>query len=98
PIRRSKIERVIWPDGDLASLGFKEFARDNFLLSEVKQGLTDSALHGVSFLINTQGMEDEPRSLVHVKDALSCTGTWNARTRRLDDALSITSWDDNDAS
>ena len=97
PVRRSKIERFVWPDGDLGSLGFDEFARDNFLLSEVRQGLTDSALHGVSFLINTRGQEGEPESLGHVKDALNCTGTWNPRTRRLDDALSVTSWDEDDA-
>ena len=97
PVRRSKIERFVWPDGDLGSLGFAEYARDNFLLSELRQGLTDSALHGVSFLINTRGQDDEPESLSHVKDALNCTGTWNARTRRLDDALSITRWDRNDA-
>ena len=97
PVRRSKIERFVWPDGDLGSLGFDEFARDNFLLSEIRQGLTDSALHGVSFLVNTRGQDDEPKSLGHVKDALNCTGTWNARTRRLDDALSITRWDENDS-
>jgi hypothetical protein len=95
--RRCQIERMVWPDGDLGSVGMDELTRDNFLLSEIAQGLTDSALHGVSFLINTQGVEGEPRSLMHVKDALNCTGTWNARTRRLDDTLSITSWDKDDA-
>lgn len=97
PVRRSKIERFVWADGDLGALGFDEFARDNFLLSEIRQGLTDSALHGVSFLINTRGQDGEPTSLGHVKDALNCTGTWNPRTRRLDDALSITRWDKDDS-
>lgn len=94
--RRCLIERVVWDDGKLDDVGMREFARDNFLLSELAQGLTDSALHGVSFLINTQGVESEgePRSLLHVKDALNATGTWNNRTRRLEDALSVTSWDD----
>jgi hypothetical protein len=91
--RRTRLERMVWAGGDLGSLGYAEFARDNFLLSEVSQGLTDSALHGVSFLINTQGLDGEPTSLGHVKDALNCTGTWNTRTRRLDDALSVTEWD-----
>lgn len=95
--RRCQIERMTWADGDLGSLGMDEFARDNFLLSEIAQGLTDSALHGVSFLINTKGGDGEPKSLGHVKDALNCTGTWNQRTRRLDDTLSITGWDENDA-
>ena len=95
--RRCQIERMTWADGDLGSLGMDQLVRENFLLSEIAQGLTDSALHGVSFLINTQGLEGEPASLVHVKDALNCTGTWNPRTRRLDDTLSITAWDQDDA-
>ena len=95
--RRCQIERMTWADGDLGSLGMDQLVRENFLLSEIAQGLTDSALHGVSFLINTQGLEGEPTSLVHVKDALNCTGTWNPRTRRLDDTLSITAWDQDDA-
>lgn len=95
--RRCRIERMTWTEGDLGAVGMDEFVRDNFLLSEIAQGLTDSALHGVSFLINTKGQDGEPASLGHVKDALNCTGTWNSRTRRLDDTLSVTSWDENDA-
>jgi hypothetical protein len=52
--------------------------------------------HGVSFLITTRGDESagEPEALVHAKDALNATGTWNPRTRRLDNLLSITGRDD----
>lgn len=94
--RRTQLERFVWPDGDLDSLGVDDLARNNFLVSEITQGLTDSALHGVSFLITTRGGEGEPPALVHAKDALSATGTWNTRRRALDDALSITSWDEDD--
>ena len=69
-----------------------ELERENFLRSEITQALTDSALHGISFLITTQGLPGEPVSLVHARDALSATGTWNPRVRRLDDALSVTRW------
>ena len=93
-VRRCQIEALVWPDGDLVSLGVAELIRENALLSELRQGLTDSALHGPSYIITTQGLGDEPRSLVHVKDALSATGTLNPRTRLLDDALSVTRWDD----
>lgn len=95
--RRTQLQEFVW-DSDLSSIGMDEFSRDNFLVSEITQGLTDSALHGISFLINTQGdVEDgEPKSLIHVKDALNATGTWNHRRRALDNALSITRWDDND--
>ena len=48
-------------------------------------------------LISTQGEDDEPSSLIHARDALNATGTWNNRVRRLSDALSVTKWDsDND--
>lgn len=94
-VRRTQLQRFTWTAGDLASLGMDVLERDNFLASEMTQALTDSAMHGVSFLITTQGMEDEPAALVHARDALSATGTWNPRVRRLDDALSVTRWDEN---
>ena len=93
-VRRCRIEAMVWPDGDLASIGGPEIVRDNALLSELRQGLTDSALHGPAYIITTQGMPGEPRSLVHVKDVTTATGTLNPRTRRLDDALSVTDWDE----
>lgn len=95
--RRTKLERFVWADGDLSSLGMDDLERDNFLRSEITQALTDSALHGISFLVTTQGQQGEPRALVHAKDALCTTGTWNARVRRLDDALTVTSWHPDDA-
>lgn len=92
--RRSRIESFVWPDGDLAALGVRELSDSNFLLSELSQARTDSLLHGVSFLITTRGGAGEPTALVHAKDALNATGEWNNRLRRLDNLLSITSWDD----
>lgn len=94
--RRTRLERMVWADGDLDSLGMATVERENFLRSEITQALTDSALYGISFLVTTQGDEGEPAALVHAKDALSTTGTWNPRTRRLDDALSVTAWDERD--
>lgn len=96
--RRTQLERFTWADGDLDSLGMAELERENFLLSEISQALSDSALHGISFLVSTRGQDGEPSSLVHAKDALSTTGTWNPRVRRLTDALSVTEWDKHDAS
>lgn len=92
--RRSKLETFVWPDGDLESLGMRELTDGNFLLSELAQARTDSLLHGVSFLITTRGVGDEPAALVHIKDALNATGEWNDRARRLDNLLSITARDD----
>lgn len=89
--RRCNLEQMIWSDGDIASLGIGELEDSNFLLSELSQGRTDSLIHGVSYLITTQGVEGEPKALVHAKDALNATGEWNSRTRRLDNLLSVTS-------
>lgn len=89
--RRCNLERMVWPDGDLDSLGMQELEDSNFLLSELAQARTDSLIHGVSYLITTKGEDDEPAALIHAKDALNATGEWNNRKRRLDNLLSVTS-------
>lgn len=89
--RRCNLERMVWADGDLDSLGMQQLTDENFLLSEVASGRTDSLIHGVSYLITTQGVEGEPKALIHAKDGTNATGSWNNRKRRLDDLLSVTS-------
>lgn len=89
--RRCNLDGFVWSEGDLNDLGMGEFADDNRLFAELKAGRVQSLIHGVSFLVNTTGADGEPDSLLHVKDALSATGTWNGRKRALDDLLSITS-------
>ena len=93
---RCNLERFVWPDGDLGSLGASELYDDNELGAEVASALVSSLIHGVEFAINTRGDEvaGEPSSLIHFKDALNATGEWNARTRRLDNLLSVTERDD----
>lgn len=90
--RRCNLEKMVWPDGDLDSLGMRELADRNFLLSEISQARTDSLIHGVSYLITTRGDESkgESRALVHAKDGLNATGEWNVRKRALDSLLSVT--------
>lgn len=96
--RRCNPEGFFWPDGDLESLGYTDLAESNNLLAEFKAGLVSSLIHGPSFVVTTSGDESagEPAALVHVKDALNCTGWWNPRRRRLDAALSVTRWDERD--
>lgn len=93
--RRCNLERFVWPDGDLDALGMREVQEANHLRSEVSSALVSSLIHGTSFLIGTKGDDGagEPAALIHVKDALSATGTWNPRRRRLDNLLSITDRD-----
>lgn len=89
--RRCNLDGFVWPDGDLGSLGYSELYEDNNLGSEVSQGTISSLIHSVAFVVNTQGEDGEPDSLIHFKDAMSATGEWNGRARRLDNLLSITS-------
>lgn len=91
--RRCKLDRMVWAKGDIDALGFDEFADSNFLYSEIAQAQTDALIHGVSFLITTQGGEGEPSALIHAKDALNATGEWDARTRTMKNLFSVTSWD-----
>lgn len=89
--RRCNLDSMVWADGDLDSLGMRELEDSNFLGAELAQGRTDSLIHGVNYLITTQGVDGEPRALVHAKDALNATGEWNHRKRRLDNLFSVTS-------
>ncbi|TXG90303.1 phage portal protein [Rhodococcus rhodnii] len=92
--RRCNLDGLVWPDGDLESLGASQVWDDNYFGAESSSAIISSLLHGVSFLVNTEGGEDEPPSLIHAKDALSATGDWNPRTRRMDNLLSVNSRDD----
>lgn len=87
--RRCNLDGFVWPDGELDSVGFGDVWEANHLGSEVSSALISSLIHGVSFLVNTRGTGDEPPALIHVKDAMNATGEWNARTRRLDNLLSV---------
>lgn len=91
--RRCKLENFVWADGDIESLGLSEVQDSNFLQTEISSGIVSSLIHGVSFLVTTEGGDDEPAALVHSKDALTSTGTWNNRSRRLVNFLSVTRWD-----
>lgn len=95
-VRRTNLERFYWPDGDIESLGYTELVESNNLFAEFKGGRVSSLIHGVAFIVNTMGdtRAGEPRSLIHMKDALNAAGWWNPRRRALEAVLSVTSWDD----
>lgn len=94
--RRCNLDRFVWPDGTLDDLGASEVFETNNIGAEVSSALVSSLIHGVSFLVNTQGDESigEVKSLIHVKDAMNATGEWNERRRRLDSLLSVVDRDD----
>ncbi len=91
--RRCNLEEFFWPDGDFGSIGGQDVWDDNFFATKANSGMVSSLIHGPSFLINTVGGKNEPKSLIHVKSALQATGTWNARRNGMDDLLSVTSRD-----
>ena len=93
--RRCNLDGFVWTDGDLGSLGFDEVWEGNDLGTEISAALVSSLIHGPAFLIGTAGdvAQHEPPALIHVKDALNATGTWNPRTRHLDNLLSVTARD-----
>jgi len=94
--RRCNLDRFVWPDGDLADIGFREVYEGNRLGTEISSGIISSLIHGTSFLVNTRGDESvgEAAGLIHVRDAMNATGEWNARRRGLDNLLSVTGRDD----
>jgi len=94
--RRCNLDAFVWADGDLDSIGYRETWEANHLGTEVSSALVSSLIHGTSFLINTLGDEraGEFPGLIHVKDAMSATGEWDSRRRRLKNLLSVTARDD----
>lgn len=87
--RRCNLDGFVWPDGDLNSLGYRAVMDDNHFTAEISQGITAALIHACAFLVTTTGGDGEPAALVHAKDAMSATGEWNPRTRRLSNLLSI---------
>jgi Phage portal protein, SPP1 Gp6-like. len=92
--RRCTLDTFVWPEGDLNDLGARELWDENEFGSEINSAKVSSLIHGPAFLVNTVGVEDEPDSLIHVRDAVNATGEWNARRRRLDNLLSVTDRND----
>jgi Phage portal protein, SPP1 Gp6-like len=92
---RCNLDGFVWPDGDLDELGARQLWDQNYLGSQFDMAEVSSLLHGISFLVNTEGGPDEPDSLIHVKDALNATGDLNERTHRLNNLISVHSRDEN---
>ena len=93
--RRCNLDGLVWPDGDLDSIGLPDMWEANNLDSEVNQALTSSLIHATAFVVSTRGdtTRGEPAALLHFKDAMNATGEWDHRARRLRNLLSITGRD-----
>lgn len=91
--RRCSVDGWDWSRGDLADAGISEIEEANALGSELNQAFTSALLHSVSFLVATRGMDGEAKAMVHARDALSATGIWSPRSRRLSSALTVSEFE-----
>lgn len=87
--RRINLDTFTWAAGELTDIGGDLLWDNNDFGSEIDGAVIAALQHGPAFLINTAGEDDEPQSLIHVKDATEATGEWNRRRRHLDNLLSV---------
>lgn len=95
--RRCNLDGFVIPGyDDTAGVGLDELYDSNRLEVESSQADVSSLIHSTAFLITTQGdvQSDEPAVLITARDALSGTGEWDRRRRRLRSFLSIIDVDD----
>lgn len=90
--RRCNLDGFAMPGTDLASLGYDELVDGTGLMSELNQAFTSALLHSTAFLTSTR---DEAGNVsVHARDALTATGIWSTKARRLTSALTVSEWQD----
>jgi hypothetical protein len=94
--RRCHLDGFVIPSMDAESLGLADLWERNHLATEAPQAGVSSLIHSVSFLLRTFGDESagEPPVLITARDALSGTGVWDRRARRLRSFLSVIATDD----
>lgn len=91
--RRCKLESFA---GGPADLPVSAIYDENWLGSEASQSGVASLIHGTSFLVTTVGdtTAGEPEALITGREALSGTGLWDSRARRLRSFVSINATND----
>lgn len=93
--RRCNLDGFVVPGADADEFGMSDLWTDNYLDTEAPQAGVSSLIHSTAFLVATQGdtTAGEPKALITAKDALSGTGIWDRRKRRLSSFLSIIDFD-----
>lgn len=94
--RRCNLDGFVVPGADADEFGMSDLWTDNYLDTEAPQAGVSSLIHSAAFLIVTQGDVEagEPKALITAKDALSGTGIWDRRKRRMSSFLSIIDTDE----
>ena len=90
--RRTRFQGFYSPDSALDRYGLSEILDANNYTVEAGLGELDAMVQSCSFEIVTPGRDGEPAAVITHQSALSGTGDWNDRTRRLDSFLSISRW------
>lgn len=89
--RRCNLDGFVIPGGSAEDLGIPAMWRENRMDLEAPQAHTSAFIHSVAFVATTLGdvQSGEPAVLITARDAMSGTGLWDPRRRRLRAALSI---------
>lgn len=93
--RRIRLTDFALPGRDLSEFGLDGLLTENRYFEEVRLTQHDSLGYSVAWEVATRGGEGEPDAVITSQSALDGTGTWNRRTRRLDDFLSVIERDRN---
>lgn len=91
--RRVRLEGFTIPGRDLSEFGLDVLMEETQYLRRVRMGELNSLVHAVAFEVSTKGGAGEPDVLITHVSAQNGTGTWNGRLNRLDDFLSVLSWE-----
>uniref|UniRef100_UPI003F498467 phage portal protein n=1 Tax=Nocardia suismassiliense TaxID=2077092 RepID=UPI003F498467 len=94
--RRIRHDGFVIPGGDAESLGITDMWTANRMNIEAPQAHTSALIHSCAFIATTLGdvKSGEPDVLMTARSALSGTGIWDPRRRRLASALSIVAYDE----
>ncbi|WP_406234945.1 phage portal protein [Nocardia sp. NBC_01009] len=94
--RRIRHDGFVIPGGDAESLGINDMWAANRMDIEAPQAQTSALIHSCAFIATTLGdvASGEPEVLMTARSALSGTGIWDPRRRRLSSALSIVAYDE----
>ena len=94
--RRAKLDGFVIPGMDLETFGLDSIIEANNYIPESRVHHLGSLEHGPTFLVTSRGGAGEPEVVITRTSALNGTGSWNVRTRRLDDFLSVFEWENDD--
>lgn len=92
--RRVRLTGFAIPGTELSAFGVDAILDDNEYVAESRIAQLSALEFGVSWLVATRGGAGEPDVMITRQTALDGTGTWNIRTRRLDNFLSVNARND----